>query len=55
MMRQWMELISLTFVELVLKLYPMEPKIMQEALHDIHEHEDKESDSSKHEERSSHL
>ena len=35
----WLELVSLTLVEFVLELDPMETKSMQEALEQIHAHE----------------
>ena len=41
---EWLELVALTFVELVLELNPMETKGMQEALEQIHAHEDGEGD-----------
>jgi hypothetical protein len=38
--REWTELDAISFVELVLELYPMESQSVEEGLHQIHKHKD---------------
>jgi len=47
---KWLEFLTLPFIKLVLKLNPMQPEVMQETLHHIHEHKDKECDRGEHKE-----
>ena len=44
------EAVPLPFVELVLKLHPMQPECVEEALHYIHAHENEQSGTSPHHE-----
>lgn len=54
-MRKGYELVALSFVELVLELYPMKSQVMQEAFHYVHKHEYKRGDACKDKERDGHL
>jgi hypothetical protein len=48
------ELHALTLVEFILELNPVQSKIVQEALHDIHEHKDEETHRGEDEETDGH-